>query len=112
MKMTFGEAWARLGVETQRQWNDEGHGSDAPTLLTLYSLVTLMGTHLISTNAMPVRTAAWYCKAHATFSDTIGLVRRCLWSHGHYSPSGAESDVVKITRALLKRFTDALCYAA
>jgi hypothetical protein len=84
----------------------------APTLLTLYSLVTLMGTHLISTNAMPVRTAAWYCKAHATFSDTIGLVRRCLWSHGHYSPSGAESDVVKITRALLKRFTDALCYAA
>jgi hypothetical protein len=84
----------------------------APALLTLYSLVASMGTHLIGTNAMPVRTAAWYCKAHATFSDTIALVRRCLWSHGHFSPSGAESDIVKIPRGLLERFTDALCHAA
>jgi hypothetical protein len=59
-----------------------------------------------------LRTAAWYRKAHATFSDTIALVHRCLWSHGHFSPSAAESDVVKISRTLLERFTDALCHAA
>jgi hypothetical protein len=60
----------------------------APALLTLYSLVTLMGTHQIGTNAMPVRTAAWYGKAHATFPDMIALVRRCSWSHGHFSSDG------------------------
>lgn len=59
-----------------------------------------------------MRTAAWYEKTKATFSDTTALVRRELWRHESFSMSEAESDLVKIPRSLLKRFTDALCYAA
>lgn len=112
METTVEEARAHLGVETQRQWTANAIARTTPALRALYSMVTLIAAQLIDTNTMPVRTAAWYCKEHATFSDAIALVRRCLWSHGHFSMSGAEADVVKIPRALFERFTDALCYAA
>ena len=74
--------------------------------------VTLMAAHLIGDKHAPVRTAAWYPKQQATFSETIALVRRCLWSAEHFSTSGAHADVVKVPRSLYERFTDALCYAA
>jgi hypothetical protein len=112
MEATFEEARAHLGVETQRQWSDKATARTTPALLALYSLVTLMAALLIGTHPMPVRTAAWYRKAHATFSDTISLVRQCLWRQCHFSTSQAEADVVKIPRALFERLTDALCYAA
>jgi hypothetical protein len=112
MEATFEEARAHLGVETQRQWNAKAIARTTPALLALYSIVTLMAAHLLGPHTMPVRTAAWYRKEQATFSDTIALVRRCLWRHCHFSTSGTESEVVKIPRVLLERFTDALCYAA
>jgi hypothetical protein len=112
MEATFEEARAHLGVETQRQWSEKATARTTPALLALYSLVTLMAAHLLGTHPMPVRTAAWYREAHATFSDTIALVRQCLWRQCHFSTSQAEADVVKIPRALFERFTDALCYAA
>jgi hypothetical protein len=112
MEATFEEARAHLGVETQRQWSEKATARTTPALLALYSLVTLMAAHLIGTHPMPVRTAAWYRKAHATFSDTIALVRQCLWRQCHFSMSQAAADVVKIPRSLYERFTDVLCYAA
>jgi len=112
MEVTFEEARAHLGVETQRQWSHQAIARTTPALLALYSMVSLMATHLIGTNTMPVRTAAWYDKAHATFSDTIAVVRHCLWPQCHFSTSQAEADVVKIPRVLFERFTDVLCYAA
>jgi hypothetical protein len=111
MEATFEEARAHLGGETQRQWSDRATARTTPALFALYSLVTLMAAHLIGTHPMPVRTAAWYRKAHATFSDTIALVRQGLWRQCHCSTSQAEADVVKIPRALFDRITDALCYA-
>ena len=71
-----------------------------------------MANQLIVAEAKPVRTAAWYAKELPTFSDAIALVRRQLWSHTYFSTSGQEIDLIKIPRALLERFTDALCYAA
>jgi DDE superfamily endonuclease len=112
MEATFEEARAHLGVETQRQWSDRATARTTPALLALYSLVTLMAARLIGTHPMPVRTAAWYRKAQPTFSDTIALVRQCLWRQCHFSTSQAEADVVKIPRALFERLTDTLCYAA
>jgi DDE family transposase len=111
MEATFEEARAHLGVETQRQWSDRATARTTPALLALYSLVTLMAARLIGTHPMPVRTAAWYRKTQATFSDTIALVRQDLWRQCHFSTSQAEADVVKIPRALFERFTDTLCYA-
>jgi hypothetical protein len=112
MEVTFEEVRAHLGVETQRQWSHQAIARTTPAWLALYSIVTVIAAHLIGTNLMPVRTAAWYGKAAATYSDTIALVRRWLWSQCHFSPSDAGADVVKIPRSLFERFTDALCYAA
>jgi DDE superfamily endonuclease len=112
MEATFEEARAHLGIETQRQWSEKATARTTPALLALYSVVTLLAAHLLGPHPMPVRTAAWYHKARATFSDTIALVRQCLWRQCHFSTSQAGADVVKIPRALFERFTDALCYAA
>jgi hypothetical protein len=81
-------------------------------LFALYSVVTLMAAHLIGTHPMPVRAAAWYRKANATFSDTIALVRQSLWRQCHISTSQAEANMVKIPRILYERLTETLCYAA
>ncbi len=112
VEVTFEEARVHLGVETQRQWSDKAIARTTPTLFALYSVVTLMAERLIETNACPVRTAAWYAKESATFSDTIALVRRHLWSSCHFSILGSTPDVIKVPRSLFERLTDTLCYAA
>jgi DDE superfamily endonuclease len=112
LETTFEEARAHIGIETARQWSDRSVARRTPSLFGLYSIVTLMAAHLIGDKQAPVRAAAWYPKQRATFSDTIALVRRCLWSAEHFPTSGANADVVKIPRSLYERFTDALCYAA
>ena len=112
MEVTFEEARAHLGIETQRQWSDKAIARTTPCLLGLYSIVTLLAQPLFATGQLSVRGAAWYAKPQATFSDTIASVRRWLWSHEHFSTSLYEPDVIKIPRLLLDRFIDSLCYAA
>lgn len=112
VEVTFEEARAHLGIESQRQWSDLAIARTTPVLFALYSLITLMATKLINAQAMPVRTAAWYEKELPTFSDAIALVRRCLWSSCHFSISGRNIDLAKIPRSLMERFIDTLCYAA
>ena len=55
--------------------------------------------------------AAWYAKDSPTFSDTIALVRRSLWSARIFCGSGQQADTVKIPRALFERLTETVCYA-
>ncbi len=112
MEVTFEDARAHLGLETQRQWNDLAIARTTPTLLALYSLVTLLAAQLIKRGTQVVRTAAWYAKEQPTFSDAIAVVRRYLWSQCHFSTSTANDDVIKIPRSLFDRLTDAVCYAA
>jgi DDE superfamily endonuclease len=112
MEVTFEEARAHLGIETQRQWSDLAIARTTPVLFGLFSLVTLMADRLIKGKVKPVRTAAWYAKQRPTFSDVIAIVRRCLWSGCHFSTSSPNSDVVKVPRSLWERLTDAVCYAA
>jgi hypothetical protein len=112
MEVTFEEARAHLGLETQRQWSDLAIARTTPVLFGLFSMVTLMADRLIKPEAKPVRTAAWYAKESPTFSDAIAIVRRCLWSGCHFSTSDQNSEVVKVPRSLLERLTDAVCYAA
>ena len=113
-EVTCEEARAHLGIETPRQWSDQATARTTPALLALSAVVSLMAAHLIGTHSMPVRTAARYRKAPATFADTIVLVRQWLWRQGHCSTSQAEADgfAVKIRGALLERLTEALCSAA
>jgi hypothetical protein len=112
MEVTFEEARAHLGVETQRQWNSLAIGRTTPVLMGLYSIVTLTTGTLMKSEKKVIRTAAWYVKTEPTFSDAIALIRRQLWSHCHFSTSGQPGDVIKIPRSLFERLTDAVCYAA
>ena len=112
VEVTFEEARAHLGIETQRQWSDKAIARTTPCLFALYSLVTLAAQQLFSTGQIYRRCAAWYSKPQATFSDTIAGVRRELWSQAYFSTSHNEADMVKIPRPLVDRFIDSLCYAA
>jgi DDE superfamily endonuclease len=112
MEVTLEEARAHLGMETQRQWNDRAIARTTPALVSLYSVITLTAPLLIEKGETCVRSTAWYGKTRPTFSDAIAWVRRHLWEHLHLSTSQQETELIKIPRALLERFTEALCYAA
>jgi hypothetical protein len=60
---------------------------------------------------MMARHAAWYEKDNPTFSDTIALVRRALWSAGISDGSWHPHEMIKIPRVLFERLTDTLSYA-
>jgi hypothetical protein len=112
MEVTFEEARAHLGMETQRQWSDLAIARTTPVVLGLFSMVTLMADRLIKRQIIAVRTAAWYTKERPTFADAMAMTRRCLWKSCHFSTSSQSRDVLKVPRTLLERLTDAVCYAA
>lgn len=117
LEVTFEEVRAHLGVETQRQWSDLAIARTTPALLGLFSLVTLLAHHSTFSHGkrkgqLPVRQAAWYSKTVPTFSDALAVVRLRFWQQLYLAVVPAETDMVEIPRALLERYTDALCYAA
>ena len=112
MEPTFRHVREHLGVETQRQWSDQAIARTTPTLMGLFSLVTLLADTLITRHSLTIHTAAWYPKTLPTFSDAIALVRRALWAHLTFQLSLDDADSVKVPRVLLDRFNDLLCYAA
>jgi DDE superfamily endonuclease len=112
LEVTFEEARAHLGVETQRQWSDLAIARTTPVLLGLFSLVTLFAHQLLQGQELPVRQAAWYPKTVATFSDTLAFVRQQLWPVRISWLSPTDPDVVIIPKALFERLTDTLAFAA
>jgi hypothetical protein len=112
LEVTFHEARAHLGVETQRQWSDLAIQRTTPALLGLFSLVTLLAQELLQGPALPVRQAAWYTKPRPTFVDALALVRRELWAVPVFSLSPKSADRLELPRALWDRMTAALAYAA
>jgi hypothetical protein len=112
LEVTFEEARAHLGMETQRQWNDRAIARTTPALLSLYAIITLTAHQLLQKGVDIGRPSAWYVKAWPTFADAIALVRRHIWDHMHFSTSPRDTDMIQIPRALLERFMDTLCYAA
>lgn len=83
-----------------------------PALLGLFSLVTLWAHPPMGPAGDVARQAAWYPKALPTFSDALALTRRELWGHLAFCMSAGDTALVKVPRALVERFADALCYAA
>ena len=112
LEVTFEEARAHLGIETQRQWSDLAILRSTPALLGLFSLVTLFAHELLQGQELATRQAAWYQKSVPTFSDTLAFVRQQLWPISISWLSAARPDVVIIPKALFERFTDTLAYAA
>jgi hypothetical protein len=112
VEVTFEEARAHLGVESQRQWSDKAIARTTPVLLGLFSWVTLAAHLLVQQRQVTVRQAAWYVKVHPTFSDAVSWVRQVLWfPTATFRMSSPEADMVKIPRPLLDRLVDTVCYA-
>lgn len=80
IEVTFQEARAHLGVETQRQWSDLAIERTTPALLGLYNLISLWAGDIVATTDSPFK-AAWYKKSVFTFSDAIAAVRTRIWLH-------------------------------
>jgi hypothetical protein len=113
MESTFQEVRQRLGFETQRHWSERAIRRTAPTLLGLFSLVTLFAHRQMMRGAETARRAAWYDKPYPTFSDALALVRKELWGReATFYGSPGEIDTVKVPREFMERLTDAVCYAA
>jgi hypothetical protein len=112
LEVTLEECRAHLGLETQRQWNVLAIARTTPALLGLFSLVTLLAHRLLADGPCPTRTAAWYPKSAATFSDALALVRRFLWTQTDFPLSPPAADRPQIPPALADHLADLLAYAA
>lgn len=110
VEVTFAEVRRHLGVESQRQWNDLAIARTTPSLMGLFSLVTLFA-HCYR-DELSLREAAWYRKQAITFSDALAAVRIRLWKEMHFSMSGSKTETLKIPKPLFERLTGALAYAA
>jgi hypothetical protein len=113
IEVTFEEARAHLGLETQRQWTTRAVSRTTPCLLGLFSVVVLLA-HAKHPDQLPTRAAAWYAKPEATFSDALAAVRRQLWlSHArHNSPSpSAIQPLANSPPHLLNFLVETACYA-
>jgi hypothetical protein len=113
VEVTFEEARAHLGLETQRQWSDLAIARTTPVLLGLFSLVTLLAYHLTQDKPFPVRTSAWYAKKEPTFSDALAVVRRHIWFGlwGKYVESTPDPDYVLIPASVFNGLVDSICYS-
>ncbi|MDD5581566.1 MAG: hypothetical protein PHY16_20160 [Methylobacter sp.] len=112
MEVAFEEARAHLGIETQRQGNPLAIARTTPALMGLFSLITLTVPALTQGENPIIRTNAWRPKRQPSFSEAIALVRRRLWAPETFSMSGLTGDMIKISRLVLERLSDAVCYAA
>ena len=112
LEVTFEEGRRHLGVETQRQWSDKAITRTTPALLALFSPVALWAAEPLARTARSPRRASWYAKPELTFSDALAAVRQRLWWPEGLATSRPGNDVAKVSRALLERLTDTLCYAA
>jgi hypothetical protein len=109
IEVTFEEARAHLGIQTQRQWSDRAILRETPCLFGLYSLVALWGLALYREDQVCLHQAAWYRKTSATFGDLLFAVRAQLWKAQGFCASAAHPDRVKIPPDLLSRLMWSAC---
>jgi hypothetical protein len=110
LEVTFHEVRDHLGVETQRQWSDWAIARTTPTLLSLFSLVTLLANTHAQNDKIPVRQAAWYRKPLPTFSDALALVRQEVWQHRYFQLSQKRYDIQKLQPEMLNYLCNAAFY--
>ena len=79
LEVTFEEVREHMGVETQRQWSDKAIARTTPILMSLYTLVCLIGHRLNEKAPLITEKTAWYDKETVTFSDLLKAVRIDLW---------------------------------
>ena len=96
VEVTFEEARAHLGMETQRQWTDKAIARPTPVLLGLFSLVTMVALRLCPEGRIPVEGSAWYRKSEATFADCLAVVRQQIWRARYLVNSVPQADYMQL----------------
>ena len=99
VEVTFEEARAHLGMETQRQWSDRAIARTTPVLLGLYSVVTPLAMRWHGAGALVAERSAWYAKGEPTFSDGLALVRERIWRGRITAGSGGADRTTPIAGA-------------
>ena len=112
VEVTFEEARAHLGVETQRQWSDKAIARTTPVLLGLFSVVTLLAMEMRKAGEMPVEQTAWYEKEEPTFSDCIAMVRRRIWHARYLVNSAQQAEIIKFPSEAFEQLIHSLPLAA
>ena len=111
VEVTFEESRRHLGIETNRQWSDKAINRTTPCLMGMFSLITMMAQQLSESGKLKIRSAIWYHKELATFSDAIGCVKQQIWEFKSFQTSKTEVEMIKIPRSFLETLTDTLCFA-
>jgi hypothetical protein len=112
VEVTFQEARAHLGVETQRQWSDRAVARTTPSLFGMFSIVTLLAAQLGQRARTAVLVDSWYRKSRPTFADALAAVRRDIWRETGFLTSQHRNKTPKPSRALQQCLVYALCRAA
>ena len=117
VEVTFQEARAHLGVETQRQWSDKAIVGTTPCLLALFSIVTLLASPCSPhasrhASAGRSRQRRGTPKPQPTFSDALAAVRRAIWREQGLVTSQRRGDRAKRRHALPAPWAHVLCQAA
>jgi hypothetical protein len=95
VEVTFHEVRTHLGVETQRQWADLSILRITPTLVGLFSVVTLLANLHARKQKLPIQQTAWYTKKLPTFSDALNIVKQTLHSHRYFRTSQFYHEIQK-----------------
>lgn len=111
METTFQEVRSHLGVETQRQWSDKAIARTTPSLLGLFSIVTLLADQLQCQGKLQTASAAWYQKKNPTFSDAIASVRTICWQESNFCISQNQPDMIKLPPEVVYVWQQALAWA-
>lgn len=96
LEVTFFEAREHLGVETQKQWSDKAIARTTPILMSLYTIVCLIGHRLNEEAPLITEKTAWYDKETVTFSDLLKAVRVELWKDNLFFRKEFSDPSVKI----------------
>ena len=112
LEVTFEEARAHLGLETQRQWSDRAIARTTPVLLGLFSLVTLAALRCYEVGLLSAEQTAWYTKEEPTFSDCLRLVRSRIWQARISDMSEGKADVIELPRCYFEAIVQGLSAAA
>ncbi len=112
VEVTFEEARANLGMETQRQWSELAILRTTPVLLGLFTIVTMLAQRLAAGGKVPVNETAWYSKQEASFSDYLALVRKHCWAVENFVKSGCEAESALIPSKVFDHFVSCPALAA
>jgi hypothetical protein len=112
VEVTFEEARAHLGLETQRQWSDLAIARTTPVLLGLFSVVTLAALRCHEVGLLSAERTAWYAKEEPTLSACLRLVRSRIWQARISDMSEGKADMIELPRCYFEAIVQGLSAAA